>query len=124
VEESGPDHQKSFRASVRIGLRTYGQGEGRSKKEAEQQAAEAAWTAISAGLSQADDDPGSLAGEPANGTGVPAGEPTNGTGVPAGEPANGTGVPAAANGHGDAPATSASSGESGGASGEQPAKDG
>jgi ribonuclease-3 len=50
VEESGPDHQKSFRASVRIGPHTYGEGEGRSKKEAEQQAAEAAWTAISAGL--------------------------------------------------------------------------
>ncbi len=51
VEESGPDHQKSFRAFVRIGVHTYGEGEGRSKKEAEQQAAEAAWTAISAGLS-------------------------------------------------------------------------
>jgi ribonuclease-3 len=51
VEESGPDHQKSFRAFVRIGTQTYGEGEGRSKKEAEQQAAEAAWTAISAGLS-------------------------------------------------------------------------
>jgi ribonuclease-3 len=47
VEESGPDHQKSFRASVRIAGRTYGEGEGRSKKEAEQQAAEAAWTSIS-----------------------------------------------------------------------------
>ena len=46
VEESGPDHQKSFRASVWIGGRSYGDGEGRSKKEAEQQAAEAAWTAI------------------------------------------------------------------------------
>ena len=51
VEESGPDHQKSFRAFVRIGARTYGEGEGRSKKEAEQQAAEAAWNAISDGLS-------------------------------------------------------------------------
>jgi ribonuclease-3 len=49
VDESGPDHQKSFRASVRIGGRTYGEGEGRSKKEAEQQAAEAAWTSITAG---------------------------------------------------------------------------
>jgi ribonuclease-3 len=47
VEESGPDHQKSFRASVRIAGRTYGEGAGRSKKEAEQQAAEAAWTSIS-----------------------------------------------------------------------------
>ena len=49
VEESGPDHQKFFRAYVRIGSETYGQGEGRSKKEAEQQAAEAAWNAINAG---------------------------------------------------------------------------
>jgi ribonuclease III len=49
VEESGPDHQKSFRASVRIAGRTYGEGEGRSKKEAEQQAAEAAWTSITEG---------------------------------------------------------------------------
>ncbi len=47
VEESGPDHQKSFRAMVRVGGQVYGTGEGRSKKEAEQQAAEAAWTAIS-----------------------------------------------------------------------------
>jgi len=46
VEESGPDHQKSFRAYVRIGTETFGEGEGRSKKEAEQQAAEAAWNAI------------------------------------------------------------------------------
>jgi ribonuclease III len=49
VEESGPDHQKSFRAFVRISAKTYGEGEGRSKKEAEQQAAEAAWTAITEG---------------------------------------------------------------------------
>jgi ribonuclease III len=50
VEESGPDHQKSFRAYVRIGTQVYGEGEGRSKKEAEQQAAEAAWNAISESL--------------------------------------------------------------------------
>jgi ribonuclease III len=55
VDESGPDHQKSFRASVRIGGRTYGEGEGRSKKEAEQQAAEAAWTAITEGTVRAAD---------------------------------------------------------------------
>jgi ribonuclease-3 len=46
VEESGPDHQKSFRALVRVGGHVYGTGTGRSKKEAEQQAAEAAWNAI------------------------------------------------------------------------------
>ena len=48
VEESGPDHQKSFRAVVRVGGRVLGSGEGRSKKEAEQHAAEAAWKKISA----------------------------------------------------------------------------
>ncbi|MFI0485280.1 ribonuclease III [Actinomadura sp. 9N215] len=48
VAESGPDHQKTFRASVRVGGRTYGSGEGRSKKEAEQHAAEAAWNEIRA----------------------------------------------------------------------------
>jgi ribonuclease-3 len=48
VEESGPDHQKTFRATVRVAGRTYGTGEGKSKKEAEQQAAEAAYTVISA----------------------------------------------------------------------------
>jgi ribonuclease-3 len=58
VDESGPDHQKSFRASVRIGGRTYGEGAGHSKKEAEQQAAEAAWTSISAGHA----DPAGVAG--------------------------------------------------------------
>ena len=49
VDESGPDHQKSFRATVRVGGHVYGTGEGRSKKEAEQQAAETAWNAISNG---------------------------------------------------------------------------
>jgi ribonuclease-3 len=47
VDESGPDHQKSFRASVWIAGHSYGSGQGRSKKEAEQQAAEAAWNLIS-----------------------------------------------------------------------------
>jgi ribonuclease III len=46
VEESGPDHLKTFRATVRVAGRIYGTGEGKSKKEAEQQAAEAAYTAI------------------------------------------------------------------------------
>jgi ribonuclease-3 len=47
VDESGPDHQKSFRASVWIAGHSYGSGQGRSKKEAEQQAAEAAGNLIS-----------------------------------------------------------------------------
>jgi ribonuclease-3 len=77
VEESGPDHQKSFRATVRIGTQTYGEGEGRSKKEAEQQAAEAAWTAISAGLAAA-------SGEAASGEAASAGRAENGSGAAAG----------------------------------------
>ena len=48
VAESGPDHQKSFRAVVRVGGRVLGSGVGRTKKAAEQQAAEAAWRAITA----------------------------------------------------------------------------
>jgi ribonuclease-3 len=43
VGESGPDHAKSFTAEAVIQGTAYGEGAGRSKKEAEQQAAEAAW---------------------------------------------------------------------------------
>ena len=46
VEENGPDHQKFFSAVVRVAGKTLGSGEGRSKKAAEQQAARAAWMAI------------------------------------------------------------------------------
>jgi ribonuclease-3 len=48
VVDSGPDHQKVFHAVVRVGGRDLGTGQGRSKKAAEQQAAEAAWRALSA----------------------------------------------------------------------------
>lgn len=43
IDESGPDHQKNFRARVLLGGRECGHGEGGSKKEAEQHAAEQAW---------------------------------------------------------------------------------
>ncbi len=43
--ESGPDHHKRFRASVLVGAEIRGTGAGDSKKEAEQQAARAAWEA-------------------------------------------------------------------------------
>ena len=39
VGEVGPDHNKSFKVEVRIGDTTYGQGIGRTKKAAEQEAA-------------------------------------------------------------------------------------
>jgi ribonuclease-3 len=47
VTEAGPDHAKTFRATAMVGGRAVGEGEGRSKKEAEQRAAEGAWTALS-----------------------------------------------------------------------------
>ncbi|WP_017626272.1 ribonuclease III [Nocardiopsis chromatogenes] len=56
VDESGPDHQKTFRATVRVAGTDYGAGEGRSKKEAEQQAAESAWKAIRARSESASTD--------------------------------------------------------------------
>jgi ribonuclease-3 len=46
IEDTGPDHEKTFTARVRVGGGTYGHGTGRSKKEAEQQAAETAWRTI------------------------------------------------------------------------------
>ncbi|MBO0913516.1 putative dsRNA-binding protein, partial [Streptomyces laculatispora] len=46
--ETGPDHEKTFTAAARVGGVSYGTGTGRSKKEAEQQAAESAWREISA----------------------------------------------------------------------------
>ena len=42
VEESGPDHAKRFAAQVLLAAEPYGNGEGRSKKEAEQAAAKVA----------------------------------------------------------------------------------
>jgi ribonuclease-3 len=46
VTETGPDHAKSFTATAVIAGQPWGSGEGRSKKEAEQLAAEAAWAAL------------------------------------------------------------------------------
>lgn len=48
VAESGPDHAKTFSATVVVGEQTYGPGTGRNKKEAEQKAAAQAFAAISA----------------------------------------------------------------------------
>lgn len=43
IEAEGPDHAKRFTANVLVGGEIVGAGEGRSKKAAEQQAAEAGW---------------------------------------------------------------------------------
>lgn len=39
VRESGPDHDKHFTVSVSLGSKVYGEGEGKSKQDAEQEAA-------------------------------------------------------------------------------------
>jgi ribonuclease III len=46
VTETGPDHEKEFRAVVMVSGDAYGEGSGRSKKEAEQEAAASAWRSI------------------------------------------------------------------------------
>ena len=48
IEERGPDHRKEFTATVFLGGRALGSGEGRSKKEAEQRAAREAFLALDA----------------------------------------------------------------------------
>jgi ribonuclease-3 len=42
TDEEGPDHDKTFEVVISLGGKTYGMGRGRSKKEAEQRAAEEA----------------------------------------------------------------------------------
>jgi ribonuclease III len=46
VSETGPDHAKVFTAAAVVAGTVYGVGRGRSKKEAEAQAAQAAWNAL------------------------------------------------------------------------------
>jgi ribonuclease III len=95
VEESGPDHQKSFRALVRVGGRVYGSGKGRSKKEAEQQAAEAAWSAISKGEAGVRADDAGFDTDAAAPGDAPPGDPHDadlGQGGAAGPAGNGAGA--------------------------------
>ena len=47
IRERGPDHQKEFTATVFLGGKEWGTGVGRSKKEAEQQAAHEAYIRLS-----------------------------------------------------------------------------
>ncbi|MBL7520987.1 ribonuclease III [Frankia sp. CNm7] len=75
VSDSGPDHAKRFTARARISDRIYGEGEGGSKKEAEQRAAERAFLALE-GLTGA-----TVTAEPAGG---PAGPTAAGVGGAAG----------------------------------------
>lgn len=53
ITEDGPDHLKVFTATAVVRGRALGSGEGRTKKEAEQKAAELAWRALTAENGQA-----------------------------------------------------------------------
>jgi ribonuclease-3 len=55
VTDTGPDHAKSFSATVNVGGVRRGQGVGRSKKQAEQAAAREAWHALSLLVSPPED---------------------------------------------------------------------
>lgn len=46
IAEDGPDHSKEFTATVAVAGEDRGSGQGRTKKEAEQNAAEAAWRVL------------------------------------------------------------------------------
>ncbi|MDN5930475.1 MAG: ribonuclease III [Pseudonocardia sp.] len=48
ISEDGPDHLKMFTATAVVSGRDLGSGDGRTKKEAEQKAAELAWRALTA----------------------------------------------------------------------------
>jgi ribonuclease III len=48
TEDDGPDHAKTFTAAVFLSGAVHGRGSGRTKKAAEQEAAEAAWRALNA----------------------------------------------------------------------------
>ena len=60
IQDEGPDHMKTFTARVRVADRLHGRGVGRSKKEAEQQAAETAYRTLSSELPESE-VPGHLA---------------------------------------------------------------
>nr|BFE48706.1 hypothetical protein GCM10017745_21330 [Saccharothrix mutabilis subsp. capreolus] len=47
VDDQGPDHRKEFTATVIVGGQSHGAGDGKTKKEAEQKAAEAAYRVLS-----------------------------------------------------------------------------
>jgi ribonuclease III len=78
VRDSGPDHQKMFRAVVKVGSRELGEGEGRSKKAAEQLAAEAAYLSITADDVEKTEDHNQSDPERPPATLAPPAEPANG----------------------------------------------
>jgi ribonuclease-3 len=62
IEGTGPDHLKTFTAWVVVAGNRYGGAEGRSKKEAEQRAAESAWRMLTEQAEQAETAASGVAG--------------------------------------------------------------
>ena len=62
IEDTGPDHAKTFTAWVVVAGERYGGSEGRSKKEAEQRAAAAAWRILSEHADSAVPPPAAVGG--------------------------------------------------------------
>ncbi|WP_020502437.1 ribonuclease III [Sciscionella marina] len=58
IAEDGPDHRKEFTATVFVRSTAHGNGIGKTKKEAEQKAAEAAWRTLSAEFGTGDGEEG------------------------------------------------------------------
>jgi ribonuclease III len=82
IADEGPDHMKTFTAQVRVGEQRYGNGVGRSKKEAEQAAAETAYGELAESLGIADPVAKSVADEVAE---TVADGVTDGASQPAGD---------------------------------------
>lgn len=70
ITESGPDHDKAFIAEVVLRGDSYGSGTGKTKKEAEQLAAEAAWNEIKARHYADQDAEAGIGGDQADGAGA------------------------------------------------------
>jgi ribonuclease-3 len=88
VQGAGPDHAKSFTATVLLGGRRLGTGHGRSKKQAEQAAAREAWATLAAEGTVGDaHQPAPLAAD--DGSGRPAGNQVDLVGSTGDEPTDG-----------------------------------
>jgi ribonuclease III len=86
VEEAGPDHAKVFTAWAMVAGERYGGSEGRSKKEAEQRAAAAAWRDLSGTAEVADIAQSDGAGHNGGAPGVNPEDPTGEDAKPADGP--------------------------------------
>ena len=91
IEEEGPDHAKRFTATVSVAGVAYGSGRGRSKKEAEQNAAQEAFETLAASRMVAGTAEGDQADVVEAGAAGPAAGSKDGAGQ-AGAVATGTGA--------------------------------